>query len=89
MIGALMTSVAVAVQMYEVTGSPLHIGLVSLARALPVVVGVLIGGVLADRHDRRLLMLATRLPLTLVSAALAVNALLPERGCGSSTRPPP
>ncbi|WP_328694269.1 MFS transporter [Streptomyces phaeochromogenes] len=78
MVGALMTSVAVAVQIYEVTGSPLHIGLVSLARALPVVVGVLIGGVLADRHDRRLLMLATRLPLTLVSAALAVNALLPE-----------
>ncbi|MCZ4509064.1 MFS transporter [Streptomyces sp. ActVer] len=30
------------------------------------------------RHDRRLLMPATRLPLTLVSAALAVNALLPE-----------
>jgi len=78
MVGALMTSVAVAVQIYEVTGSPLHIGLVTLARALPVVVGVLIGGVLADRHDRRLLMLATRLPLTLVSAALAVNALLPE-----------
>ncbi|MEV2227448.1 MFS transporter [Streptomyces phaeochromogenes] len=78
MVGALMTSVAVAVQIHEVTGSPLHIGLVSLARALPVVVGVLIGGVLADRHDRRLLMLATRLPLTLVSAALAVNALLPE-----------
>ncbi|MGW3939681.1 MFS transporter [Streptomyces phaeochromogenes] len=78
MVGALMTSVAVAVQIYEVTGSPLYIGLVSLARALPVVVGVLIGGVLADRHDRRLLMLATRLPLTLVSAALAVNALLQE-----------
>ncbi|MFE5917646.1 MFS transporter [Streptomyces sp. NPDC056468] len=78
MFGTLMTSVAVAVQIYELTGSPLHIGLVSLARALPLVIGVLVGGVLADRHDRRLLMLATRLPLTLAAAALALNALLPD-----------
>ncbi|MET9554869.1 MFS transporter [Streptomyces sp. NPDC006645] len=76
--GTLMTSVAVAVQIYDLTGSPLQIGLVSLARALPLVVGVLVGGVLADRVDRRKLMLLTRLPLTLVAAALAVNALQPE-----------
>ncbi|MFC8826693.1 MFS transporter [Streptomyces sp. NPDC057137] len=76
--GTLMTSVAVAVQIYDLTGSPLQIGLVSLARALPLVVGVLVGGVLADRADRRKLMLVTRLPLTLVAAALAVNALQPE-----------
>ncbi|MEV2249716.1 enterobactin transporter EntS [Streptomyces sp. NPDC050147] len=78
LIGTLMTSVAVAVQIYDLTGSPLQIGLVSLARALPLVVGVLIGGVLADRGDRRLLMLVTRLPLTLVAAGLAANALLPH-----------
>ncbi|MDT0318453.1 MFS transporter [Streptomyces millisiae] len=78
LLGTLMTSVAVAVQVYELTGSAAQLGLVSLARALPMVVGVLVGGVLADRTDRRLLMLATRLPLTLVAAALAVNALLPE-----------
>lgn len=76
--GTLMTSVAVAVQIYDLTGSPLQIGLVSLARALPLVLGVLVGGVLADRMDRRKLMLVTRLPLTLVAAALAVNALQPE-----------
>ncbi|WP_307679921.1 MFS transporter [Streptomyces sp. V4I2] len=58
--------------------SPLHIGLVSLARALPLGAGVLVGGVLADRNDRRPLMLATRLPLTLAPAALAANALLPD-----------
>lgn len=78
LIGTLMTSVAVAVQIYDLTGSPLQIGLVSLARALPLVVGVLVGGVLADRHDRRTLMLVTRLPLTLVAAGLMVNALLPH-----------
>ncbi|MEI5097798.1 MFS transporter [Streptomyces sp. PmtG] len=76
--GTLMTWVAVAVQVYELTGSSLHIGLVSLARALPMVVGVLVGGVLADRTDRRTLMIATRLPLVLVAAALAVNALAAE-----------
>ncbi|MEV7192716.1 MFS transporter [Streptomyces sp. NPDC093510] len=78
LVGTLMTSVAVAVQVYDLTGSAAHIGLVGLARALPMVAGVLVGGVLADRYDRRLLMLATRLPLTLVAAALAVNALLPQ-----------
>ncbi|WP_224058457.1 MFS transporter [Streptomyces kanamyceticus] len=78
LIGTLMTSVAVAVQVYDLTGSPAQIGLVSLARALPLVVGVLIGGVLADRGDRRTLMLVTRLPLTLVAAGLMVNALLPQ-----------
>lgn len=78
LLGTLMTSVAVAVQIYDLTGSPLQIGLVSLARALPLVVGVLVGGVLADRHDRRTLMLVTRLPLTLVAAGLMVNALLPH-----------
>ncbi|MFE0174423.1 MFS transporter [Streptomyces sp. NPDC059002] len=78
LLGTLMTSVAVAVQVYDLTGSPAQIGLVSLARAFPLVVGVLIGGVLADRRDRRTLMLVTRLPLTLVAALLMVNALLPE-----------
>lgn len=78
LIGTLMTGVAVAVQVYDLTGSSLHIGLVSLARALPMVAGVLVGGVLADRMDRRTLMIATRLPLTLVAGALAANALAPE-----------
>ncbi|MFF1694178.1 MFS transporter [Streptomyces sp. NPDC058257] len=78
LVGTLMTSVAVAVQIYDLTGSPLQIGLVSLARALPLIVGVLIGGVLADRRDRRTLMLVTRLPLTLVAAGLMVNALVPH-----------
>ncbi|MFE0063399.1 MFS transporter, partial [Streptomyces sp. NPDC059003] len=78
MVGTLMTAVAVSVQVYDLTGSSLQIGLVSLARALPLVVGVLVGGVLADRMDRRDLMVVTRLPLVLVAAALAVNALVPS-----------
>ncbi|ONK14473.1 MFS transporter [Streptomyces sp. MP131-18] len=78
LIGTLMTGVAVAVQVYDLSGSPLHIGLTGLARALPLVVGVLAGGVLADRMDRRRLLLATRPPLILAAGALAVNALLPE-----------
>ncbi|RBQ15790.1 enterobactin transporter EntS [Spongiactinospora rosea] len=78
LVGTLMTSVAVAVQVYDMTASPGQIGLVSLARALPMVVGLLAGGVLADRFDRRRLMLLTRLPLVFVAAAMAGNALLPE-----------
>ncbi|GAA0956838.1 MFS transporter [Actinocorallia libanotica] len=78
LVGTLVTTVAVAVQTYDLTGSPLHTGLVSLARAIPLVAGTLIGGVLADRMDRRRLLIATRLPLVVAVAVLAVNALLPD-----------
>src|SRR5690606_5270464 len=45
----------VAMQMYSLTGSSLNVGLVSACLAVPMVVGLLVGGVLADRHDRRIL----------------------------------
>ncbi|TDC86082.1 enterobactin transporter EntS [Actinomadura sp. 7K507] len=78
LIGTLVTTVAVAVQVWDLTGSPLQTGLVSLARAVPLVAGTLIGGVLADRMDRRKLLIATRFPLVASAAVLAINAVLPD-----------
>ena len=37
----------------ELTGSPLHLGLTGLARAVPILGLSLIGGVIADRVNRR------------------------------------
>jgi len=68
----------VAMQMYSLTGSSLNVGLVSACLAVPMVVGLLVGGVLADRHDRRILMVATRGAYVIVVAGFLANALAPQ-----------
>src|SRR4051812_9517236 len=53
-IGSWMQMVAQGWLIYALTGSPFYLGLVALARAVPVFVFSLIGGAVADRADRRL-----------------------------------
>jgi len=48
-----MQSVAIAWQMYQITNSPLDLGLVGLFQFMPAIVLVLIAGHIADRYDRR------------------------------------
>ena len=50
---------------------PLALGLVGLVRVVPIVVFSLVGGVVADALDRRRLMLATQVAMTLFSGLLA------------------
>lgn len=57
-------------QIYELTNSPLDIGLLGLARGLPQMVLILAGGVLADALDRRRLMLFCQGGECLVTVAL-------------------
>src|SRR5690349_23982625 len=52
-IGTQFTTVAMAWQIYELTNSPLQIGLLGLARALPQIALLLVGGLLADAVNRR------------------------------------
>jgi len=68
--GSQFTAVATAWQIYELTGSALEIGLIGLARAIPQMLVLLLGGLLADTVDRRRLMMATQVPQFGVSAAL-------------------
>jgi MFS family permease len=51
-----MLGVAVGWQVYAITGDPLDLGLVGLAQFLPFFALVLPGGQLADRRDRRLVL---------------------------------
>jgi MFS family permease len=74
MFGNQITVVAVPYQVYHLTHSTLDVGLVSLAQLGPLLVGSLGGGTLADRIDRRKLLLATQTLLALTSAVLALNA---------------
>lgn len=74
-IGSSMTTFAVTLQVYDITGSPFAVGAIGLARMAPMLVIGLLGGSLADAVDRRKLVLITTSCLALVSAALAAQAL--------------
>ena len=75
MIGSQLTVVAIAFQVYSLTGSSLQVGAVSLAQLLPFVAGTLAGGALGDAVDRRGVLVVTSSLLALASGGLALNAL--------------
>ncbi|HUF43526.1 MAG TPA: MFS transporter [Verrucomicrobiae bacterium] len=70
--GSQFTQVAMAWQIYELTNSPLQIGMLGLVRAVPQMFILLFGGLLADAVNRRKLMLVTQASLFFVSGALAL-----------------
>ena len=55
-----MQVVALNWHVYVLTGSPLALGLVGLTRVLPIIVFSLWGGIVADRVDRRRIMLVSQ-----------------------------
>jgi MFS family permease len=73
-LGTQLTVVAIPYQVYRLTHSSLDVGLVSLAQLVPLMACSLIGGAVADAHDRRRLLLVTELLLAVVSTLLALNA---------------
>ena len=56
-IGSGMTAFALSVYVYEKTGSVSYVSLITLLSFMPSIVLSPIGGLLADRYDRRLLMI--------------------------------
>ncbi|MEV5495023.1 MFS transporter [Nonomuraea fuscirosea] len=78
MFGTMISMVAVPYQMKELTDSYLAVGLVSLAEFVPMVVCGLWGGAIADALDRRRIIWLSELGLLVTSAALMVNAMLPD-----------
>lgn len=73
-----MLAVAVPVQIQHLTNSPLLVGLAVTLAAAGMFIGLLTGGVLADRHERKKLILFARSTCGLGFIALAINAALPE-----------
>lgn len=69
--GGQMTSFAVVLQVYRLTGSSVAVGGVGLAMALPAVAFGLLGGSIADAVDRRRVVLVTSSCLALVSVGFA------------------
>lgn len=60
-IGAVMTSTAVGLHIYDLTGSTFMVSLVAWFALLPMVVAGLYGGAIADRFDRRAVALVASL----------------------------
>ena len=69
--GLQMLSTAIAWEMYERTGAALMLGLMGLARALPVIALTLAAGTLVDRGDRKKILSITQIGFGLVAVALA------------------
>src|SRR5712692_11508106 len=70
--GSQFTTVAMAWQIYQLTNSPLQVGLLGLARALPQMAVTAFGGVLADRRDRRQIMMVCQVAQFCVSGSLVL-----------------
>jgi MFS family permease len=73
-VGQQMTAVALAVQVFRITGSSLAVGLIGAFALVPLIVFGLYGGAVADVLDRRLLMFWTSLGLALLSVVLFVQS---------------
>ncbi|MER6298263.1 MFS transporter [Kitasatospora sp. NPDC001539] len=76
LLGSIFTMTAIPLQIAELTHSPLAVGAVGAVELVPTVLFGLYGGVLADRADRRTVVLLTEVALAGLSALLLVNALL-------------
>jgi len=72
--GSLIQSVGAAWLMTSIAKSADMVALVQTAVALPILMWSLVGGALADGHDRRKIMLASQLFMLVVSLALAIFA---------------
>lgn len=70
-VGTQMQSAALHWHVYLLAGSPLALGAVGLTRVVPLVAFSLVGGVLADRADRRRVLLAAQSVMLLASTVLA------------------
>jgi MFS family permease len=72
-LGGQLQGVALAYQVYSLHQSPLELGGLGLVRLIPNLIFSLGGGVLADRVDRRRLLLLTEPALLCCALALAVS----------------
>ena len=67
--GSWMQTVAQGWLVYSLTKSPLHLGMVAAANALPILLFSLFGGLIADRYPKRTLLLFTQ-ALSIIPAVL-------------------
>jgi ENTS family enterobactin (siderophore) exporter len=76
MAGGAVATTAGSWQVYGLTHNSLAVGLLTLTASAGMLIGLLAGGMLADHHDRRRLLMVAQLPQALLATLLMVNSLL-------------
>ncbi len=76
-LGSSITYVVLPWQIYQLTRSSTMVGLIGVAEFVPMLVMAFVGGNLADRFDRRLLVRSADATLGVVALLLMVNAIRP------------
>ncbi len=74
-IGAMLTTVAVQQQIFDITQSSAWVGFSSLVALIPLVAFGLLGGAIADTYDRRKLLMITSVGIAATSIGLWLAAL--------------
>lgn len=74
-LGTMVSYVAVPWQLYELTHSNAQVGLLGLVQLIPVVACGLLGGAVADRMDRKRLLITSEALMALCLAGLLANCL--------------
>jgi len=70
-----MQNVAILWQLYELTKSPLALGAIGLVTFIPIFLFSIIGGVIADSSDRKMLMVTAHILLAIFSAVFAFTTV--------------
>lgn len=76
--GTMISYVVVPYQVYTISHSTLLVGLLSFSQLLPLLITALVGGVLADRYNRRQLLIYSEIFLAIASLLLAANSCLTQ-----------
>ena len=72
-----MLAVAVGYQVYELTNSAFHLGLIGLTQFMPPLLLMLLSGQAADRYNRRLILRCCYAVELAMTAGLAISSLFP------------
>jgi MFS family permease len=75
-LGTQIQTVAVMWQVYKLTGDPLALGLLGLFRFVPNVFFGLYGGLIADRRDRRSILVITHILLMITTSVLTIATVM-------------
>ena len=73
-VGSQLTLVAVSLEVYRLTQDSFYVGLLGIFALVPLVVGGLMGGSIADAHDRRRIALLATTVLWLTTGLIALQA---------------
>ena len=75
-IGTQMQNVGIDWHVYVLTRSPLALGALGLVRVVPLIVFSMWGGIIADRHDRKVIQFTTQSTMAMVAVLLAIATWL-------------